>query len=249
MKLIVGNWKMNGLIADSRERAEKLAAFMRGHQSLSFHMVICPPATVMATVAAVLQGTGIQWGGQDCHDQSTGAFTGNISAEMLKDVGCAHVILGHSERRQQHRETSESVAAKVKAAHAAGLVAIICVGELDSERTAGKAEKVVAGQVQSSLPDTATVENTVIAYEPVWAIGTGKTASLEDIQHMHALIRAEAGKKMKKDARVSILYGGSVKPGNAGEILHLPDVDGVLVGGASLKAEEFWAIAQASGEA
>ena len=248
MKLIVGNWKMHGLRADSLERAEKLAGLMQGHKALPFSMVICPPATVLATVAAALKQSAIKWGGQDCHDQSAGAFTGDISATMLQDLGCSHVILGHSERRQHHQETSDSVAAKAKAVHAAGLVAIICVGELDAERTAGKAEKIVAEQLALSIPDTATSENTAIAYEPVWAIGTGKTASQEDITHMHALIRTKASEKVKKGAWLSLLYGGSVKSGNAGEILHLPNVDGVLVGGASLKTEEFWAIAQASGE-
>jgi triosephosphate isomerase len=238
-KLIVGNWKMNGLAEDSRERARKLATAMNGHKDGSFQMVLCPPATVIGIVATALQGSGITWGGQDCHDQQSGAFTGDISAEMLKDLGCTHVIVGHSERRQQHKETSADVAAKAKSAHLAGLVPIICVGELENERTAGQADKVVSEQLSRSIPDTATVENTVVAYEPVWAIGTGKTASREDIQHMHTLIRAKAGK-------LPILYGGSVKAGNAGEILHIPNVDGVLVGGASLKPDEFRAIAEAS---
>ena len=239
MKLIVGNWKMNGLMSDSCERAKKLATLMSSHKAEGFRMVLCPPATAISAVASALRESAIKYGGQDCHDQLSGAFTGDISAEMLKDLGCAYVIIGHSERRQQHQETSASVSAKARAAHTAGLVAIICVGELDSERTAGQADKIVSEQLKISIPDTATPENTVIAYEPVWAIGSGKTASREDILHMHALIRGKAGK-------LPILYGGSVKAGNAGEILHIPNVDGVLVGGASLKAEEFWAIAQAS---
>lgn len=247
-KLIVGNWKMNGLTADSHDRAAVLVGMMKGHKSLSFQMVLCPPATVIGRVALALKGSAIRHGGQDCHDQISGAYTGNISAAMLKDMGCTHVILGHSERRQQHKETSEVVAAKAKAAHAAGLVAIICVGELDSERTAGHADEVVSTQLKLSVPPTATSENTVVAYEPVWAIGTGKTASHDDIRHMHALIRTKISAKVGKGAWLPILYGGSVKGGNAGEILHLPNVDGVLVGGASLKAEEFWAIAKASAE-
>ncbi len=241
LKLIVGNWKMNGLTADSRERAEKLAVAVKGRGNLPFQLILCPPATMVAATAEALRGSVIKCGGQDCHEQSCGAFTGDIAAVMLKDLGCTYVIVGHSERRQHHRETSLQVAAKAKAAHAAGLIAIICVGELDSERSAGQADSVIAGQLKDSIPDTATAENSVIAYEPVWAIGTGKTASSEDIRHMHALIRGKAGK-------LPILYGGSVKGSNAAEILHIPNVDGVLVGGASLKAEEFLAIAEASGE-
>jgi triosephosphate isomerase (TIM) len=247
-KLIVGNWKMNGLTADSQERAAKLASSMKGHKSLPFHMVLCPPATQISTVAAALKGSAIKWGGQDCHAEASGAFTGDVSAAMLKDLGCSYVIVGHSERRQLHQETSAMVAAKAKAAHAAGLIAIICVGETDAERTAGKADKIVTEQLKESIPDTATMENTVIAYEPVWAIGTGKVASQDDIKHMHALIRTKVNEKVKNSAWLPLLYGGSVKGGNAGEILHLANVDGVLVGGASLKAEEFWSIAQASAE-
>lgn len=247
-KLIVGNWKMNGLTADSRERASALVKLMKSHKAIPFHMVLCPPATMLGVVAAALKGSDIQFGGQDCHDQASGAFTGNISAPMLKDAGCSYVILGHSERRQLHKESSEMIAAKAKSAHAAGLRAIICVGELDSERAAGNADKVVSDQLRLSVPETATSENTVIAYEPVWAIGTGKTASHDDIRHMHALIRTKISAKIGKGAWLPILYGGSVKAGNAGEILHLANVDGVLVGGASLKADEFWAIAKASAE-
>jgi triosephosphate isomerase len=235
-KLIVGNWKMNGLAKDSQERVQKLATFMNNGKST---MILCPPATMIGTVAAALGGSTLQWGGQDCHAQQCGAFTGDISSEMLRDLGCTYVIVGHSERRQQHKETSATVAAKAKSAHQAGLIPIICVGELESERMAGQAEKIVSEQLKQSIPDTATGENTVLAYEPVWAIGTGKTASSDDIRQMHALIRAKTGK-------FPILYGGSVKGSNAGEILHIPNVDGVLVGGASLKAEEFIAIAEAS---
>ncbi len=238
-KLIVGNWKMNGLLADSRERAEKLAAEVKSEAS-SFHMVICPPATMINAVSWFSKDSAIRLGGQDCHDQPPGAFTGDIAPEMLKDLGCTYVILGHSERRQFHKETSAQVAAKAKRAHAVGLIAIICVGERDSERSAGKQESVVAQQLKESIPEGATPENTVIAYEPVWAIGTGKVASGDDIKNMHAFIRGKVGK-------MQILYGGSVKASNAKEILHTANVDGVLVGGASLKVEEFMGIAQASG--
>jgi triosephosphate isomerase len=237
-KLVVGNWKMNGLQADSKERVSQLLAFAKVQKSLPFEMVLCPPATLIGAVGEWLSGSEIRWGGQDCHAQASGAFTGNISAPMLKDAGCTHVILGHSERRQYHRETSGDVLEKAKAAHAAGLIAIICIGETDAERTAGRASEVVAEQLAGSVPANATPENTVIAYEPVWAIGTGKVASSDDIIAMHAHIRAKAAVKAR------LLYGGSVKASNAKEILHLANVDGVLVGGASLKADEFLAIAQ-----
>lgn len=241
-KLIVGNWKMNGLREDSRVRVETLAAAVAAGKSAGYTMVLCPPATQIAVTAWALstKQSAIKWGGQDCHAQASGAFTGDISAQMLKDLGCAYVILGHSERRQYHRETSQEVQAKAKAAHAAGLIAIICIGETDAERSAGKANDVVASQLADSVPETATLENTVIAYEPVWAIGTGKVASTDDILNMHALIRA------KSRVKAPILYGGSVKGSNAKEILHIPNVDGVLVGGASLKADEFMTIAEAS---
>lgn len=238
MKLIVGNWKMNGLTADCRDRAGQLAAAVKS--SPSFQMVLCPPMPMVGVVADILKGSAIQWGGQDCHEQSSGAFTGDTSAEMLKDLGCGYVIVGHSERRQGHKETSETVAGKAKAAHRAGLIAIICVGETDEERTAGRADQVISGQLKLSIPETATPENTVIAYEPIWAIGTGKTASDNDISYMHSFIQKEV-----KDFR--ILYGGSVKSSNAKKILHIFHVDGVLVGGASLKADEFAAIAESAG--
>lgn len=245
-KLIVGNWKMNGLLDDSRTRARALGSAVSALKDSGFDMVLCPPATMIAAVAEVLAGSGVQHGGQDCHTENSGAFTGNISALMLKDLGCTHVIIGHSERRQYHAETSALVAAKAAAAHAAGLIAIICIGETDAERSEGRADAVVAAQLAESIPPSATAENTAIAYEPVWAIGTGKTASSDDIKHMHALIRTKASEKVKNGAWLKLLYGGSVKAGNAGEILRLPNVDGVLVGGASLVAEDFLAIAKAS---
>ena len=239
LKLIVGNWKMNGLNADSKERVDQLLAFAKVQKSLPFEMVLCPPATLIAAVGWWCGQSPYKWGGQDCHAKESGAFTGNISAPMLKDLGCTYVILGHSERRQYHKETSAGVNAKAQAAQAAGLVAIICIGETDAERTAGKANDVVGEQLAASVPASATPENTVIAYEPVWAIGTGKVASSDDVKNMHAHIHA------KSSVKARILYGGSVKGSNAKEILHLPHVDGVLVGGASLKADEFLAIAQA----
>ncbi len=235
-KLIVGNWKMNGLMADSKQRVDALMAA----KSAAFNMVLCPPATLINALNWWTKDSALKIGGQDCHAQASGAFTGNISAQMLKDLGCTHVIVGHSERRQYHKETSAEVAAKAKAAHEAGLIAIICIGETDAERTAGRANEVVSEQLAASVPDCATLDNTVIAYEPVWAIGTGKVASSDDIKGIHALIRE------KSVVKAQILYGGSVKGSNAAEILHLPNVDGVLVGGASLKADEFLAIANAA---
>ena len=246
-KLIVGNWKMNGLLADSKARAEQLGSAVAAIKDSPFEMVLCPPATMIGAVAEVLAGCAVRHGGQDCHTESAGAYTGNISAAMLKDLGCTHVIVGHSERRQYHEESSALIAAKAAAAHAAGLVAIICVGETDAERTAGQADSIVAAQLAESIPLSATSDNTAIAYEPVWAIGTGKTASADDIRQMHAHIRAKVSDKITAGgAEVKLLYGGSVKAANAREILHLPHVDGVLVGGASLVADDFIAIAKAS---
>lgn len=236
-KLIVGNWKMNGLVSDSTERTQKLVESFKNTEAAT--MVLCPPATMIGLVSAMTKNSAIAFGGQDCHTDKSGAFTGDISAEMLKNLGCSYVILGHSERRQKHGESSPLVAAKAKAAHAAGLRAIICVGETDAERSAKEAENVVKNQLRHSLPASATPQNTIVAYEPLWAIGTGKTASLDEITKMHKLIRSLIG-------TMPILYGGSVKPDKAGEILELPNVDGVLVGGASLKAEEFLSIAGAA---
>jgi triosephosphate isomerase (TIM) len=235
-KLIAGNWKMNGLAADGRERAQALADL---GNNPAFDMVLCPPATLIQQTLWLLKDSGVAVGGQDCHVKEHGAFTGDVSAAMLKDLGCAYVILGHSERRQHHKETSLEVAAKTLAAHAAGLTAIVCVGETLEQREAGHAQDVVEKQLAESLPPGATAANTVIAYEPVWAIGTGKVASNEDIKTMHAHIRTLAG-------GMRILYGGSVKADGAREILHIENVNGVLVGGASLKADEFRAIALAS---
>lgn len=239
-KLIVANWKMNGFTPDGMERAKTLITFVKEENPTAFKLVLCPPVTLAGVIHYLLHGSAISSGGQDCHAQPSGAFTGDISAPMLKDVGCSYVIVGHSERRQYHKETSAEVAAKAKAAHAAGLIAIICVGESDAERMAGQAESVVAGQLKLSLPETVTAENTVVAYEPIWAIGTGKTPSTDDVASMHAFIRAHV------PATMPLLYGGSVKGSNAREFLHLANVDGVLVGGASLKVDEFLAIAKAS---
>ncbi len=245
-KLIVGNWKMNGLRADAKTRVADLVKAMTADTDVKYATVLCPPATLLGDVRQALNDfylcgeVVMTVGAQDCSAAASGAYTGDIAAPMLADIGCSHVILGHSERRQGHKETDAQVAAKAVAAHGAGLVTIICVGETETERSEGRHFDVVASQIKGSLPNCATVENTVIAYEPVWAIGTGKTATNEDVAAMHAHIRALAGAGMR------ILYGGSVKPSNAKDILHTPNVDGVLVGGASLVADDFIAIARAS---
>lgn len=232
-KLAAGNWKMNGLRADLIE-ARSLA---RAFPSPDCGIVLCPPATLIAAMADALASSVVMVGGQDCHAHQSGAHTGDISARMLSDAGARHVILGHSERRADHGESSQDVAAKARAAHAAGLVAIICLGESEAERDAGQTLEVVLRQLQESLPDGADAANTVIAYEPIWAIGTGRTPTLEQIAEVHDSLRSAV-----PDAAISLLYGGSVKPANAAEIFAIANVDGALVGGASLKASDFGAI-------
>jgi triosephosphate isomerase (TIM) len=238
-KLVAGNWKMNGLRADgatlARELAQRAIAAAAG---LGCELLVCPPATLLSTVAGILGGSGIGLGGQDCHHAAKGAFTGDISAEMLADLGCTYVILGHSERRHGHGETDAVVRGKIAGAWRAGLTAIVCVGETQPQREAGQAVGVVAVQLAGSIPEGASAANLVVAYEPVWAIGTGLTATTDDIAAMHAAIRARI------PAGVRILYGGSVNSKNAAAILSLPEVDGALVGGASLNAEDFCAIAR-----
>jgi len=236
-RLVAGNWKMNGLRADALALARNVVA--RARQPHRCELLVCPPATLLAAVGEALAGSDVALGGQDCHAEPKGAFTGCISAEMLKDAGCSHAIVGHSERRHTCGETDADVRAKTLAAWRAGLVAIVCVGETRAEREGGRAMSVVEAQIAGSLPDGATSQNLIVAYEPVWAIGTGLTPTMADVAEMHAAIRA----RTPSDTR--ILYGGSVNPKNAGEILALEDVDGALVGGASLKADDFWAIAQA----
>jgi triosephosphate isomerase (TIM) len=236
-RLVAGNWKMNGRRADGLALARGVAG--RARQAHACELLVCPPATLLAAVGDALAGSGIALGGQDCHGSPAGAFTGCLSPEMLKDAGCTYVILGHSERRHGCGETDADIRTKTLGAWRAGLVAIVCVGEIRAEREAGRAIDIVAGQLAGSLPDDADADRLVIAYEPVWAIGTGLTATTSDIADMHAAIRARI------PAGTRILYGGSVNPNNAAEILVLSEVDGALVGGASLKAEDFWAIAQA----
>jgi triosephosphate isomerase (TIM) len=242
--LIAGNWKMNLLKADAVALAAVLAEHMKVERGLD--MVVCPPAQLLAPVAGCLEGSGLGLGGQDCHAKVSGAHTGDVSAVMLGDIGCGHVIVGHSERRADHGESDAMVRAKAEAAHAAGLIAIICVGETEAERDAGKAMDVVENQLRGSVPAGATAANTVVAYEPVWAIGTGKTATTADIAEIHGHARGVLKQIAGDGDGVRILYGGSVKPGNAAEILSVPDVGGALVGGASLVADDFIGIADAT---
>jgi triosephosphate isomerase len=237
-QLVAGNWKMNGLSADLSE----LGALKAGLGDADCDVLVCPPATLIAQAAWQVGGV-FALGGPDCHAEACGAFTGEVSAEMLKDAGASFVILGHSERRQYFGETSESVAAKVRGAWRAGLKAIICIGETQTQRDAGDARSVCHDQIAASVPAGATAANTVLAYEPVWAIGTGRTPTAGDIAAMHLHIRQCLLERLGEAGRdILILYGGSVKPSNAGEILCLPDVGGALVGGASLKAKDFLAI-------
>ena len=239
--LVAGNWKMNGLKASAAE----LGRIMQGGGDLwrKTDLMICPPATLLMTFAVVALGSKLQIGAQDCHEQPSGAFTGDISAEMIADVGGVAVIVGHSERRTHHAETDAQVRAKAQAAWRAGLTAIICIGETKAERDAKRTLDVIGRQLDGSLPDGATAANTIIAYEPVWAIGTGVTPTANDVVQAHAFIRERIAKRAADAENVRILYGGSVKPSNAGELLTVPNVNGALVGGASLKAEDFLGIA------
>ncbi|GAA4250486.1 triose-phosphate isomerase [Azospirillum formosense] len=242
-KLIAGNWKMNGLKADGLDLASDLAGRLTGAGTVAFDMLVCPPFPLLFPVGDAISGSPLALGAQDCHAKTSGAHTGDVSPAMLTDAGCRYVILGHSERRADHAESDAQVAAKAAAAHKAGLIAIICVGETEAQRDAGQANAVVASQLKGSIPEGATAANTVIAYEPVWAIGTGKTATPDDVKAMHAHIRAELAGKTADPEAVRVLYGGSVKPGNAAELMAVENVDGALVGGAALKADDFWAIA------
>ena len=244
--LIAGNWKMNCLKADGVALASALAAKMKAAGSARFEMAICPPFVLIPPVVAAVAGTAIVVGGQDCHAVEKGAHTGDTSAWMLKDAGCGYVIVGHSERRTNHAETDAVVKAKAAAGLAAGLKVILCIGETLEERDAGKTLDINRRQLQGSLPDGANAANTVIAYEPVWAIGTGRTATPEQAQEVHAAVRAELKAKLgaaEGDA-MRILYGGSMNAKNAKELLAQPDIDGGLIGGASLKADDFWTVAE-----
>ncbi len=236
-KLAAGNWKMNGTGSDLAELAE----LIQSQGTATSELMICPPATLLSRAADLAQNSALAIGAQDCHSEQAGAHTGDISAAMLKEAGATAVILGHSERRADHSESSNTVAAKTQTAWAHGLTALVCLGETLDEREAGDTLKIVGDQLAASLPEEATGANTVLAYEPVWAIGTGKIPSLAQIAEVHDFLRAELttrfGPQMAEATR--LLYGGSVKPGNAAEIFATSNVDGALVGGASLKAADF----------
>jgi triosephosphate isomerase len=244
--LVAGNWKMNGLKASAAE----LVKIMHGAGGLwpKVDLMICPPVTLILTFALAALGSKVAIGAQDCHAEPSGAFTGDISAEMLADLGVTAVIVGHSERRTLHKETDAEVLAKARAAWRAGLTAIVCIGETRAEREAGQTLDVLGRQLAGSLPDGVTTENLVIAYEPVWAIGTGLTPTPADVAQAHQFIRIRmADRHGRPGQAVRILYGGSVKPSNAKELMGVANVDGALVGGASLKAEDFLGIAAAYG--
>lgn len=242
-KLVAGNWKMNGLKASLSE----VRAMKEGAASFAaVDLAICPPATLVSAVAEVLAGSAIGLGGQDCHAEKSGAFTGDISAEMLAEAGAGYVIVGHSERRAGHGETDDIVAGKAAAAYRAGLVPIICVGESLEQRDASETLGVITRQLAGSVPDAAATNITVIAYEPIWAIGTGRTPTTAQVAEVHqAMVQALVKRFGPAGQAIRLLYGGSVKPENARELMHVPGVDGALVGGASLKAADFLKIAQA----
>ena len=247
--LIAGNWKMNGTRNDGVNLAKTIAGGAPA-VSATADLLVCPPATLISLVAGTLgeplRNGLIAVGGQDCHAEVSGAHTGDVSAAMLADLGCTYAIVGHSERRTDHHEDDPMVWSKAMAAQRAGLTAIICVGETEAERDRGDALDVVRRQITGSLPDAATAANTVIAYEPVWAIGTGRTPNNDDIAEVHDAMRELLAGKMNDGDQVRLLYGGSVKPGNAAEILSIENVNGALVGGASLQADDFLAIAAAA---
>jgi triosephosphate isomerase (TIM) len=242
--LVAGNWKMNGL----RSSAAELTKLVKAVAALSrkLDLMVCPPATLVMSFAALAKGSKLLIGGQDCHAEPAGAYTGDIAAEMLADAGASAVIVGHSERRTYHHEDDATVRRKAQAAWRAKLAAIVCVGETGADRDAGRTLDVVGHQLEGSLPDGASATNLVVAYEPVWAIGTGRTPTPADVIEAHAFIRERlTGRYGAAGGGVRVLYGGSVKPANAKDLLTLANVDGALVGGASLKAEEFLGIAKA----
>lgn len=243
--LVAGNWKMNGLRA-SLDQIKAMAEGVKGDLSSKVETLICPPATLLYVATALCDDSPLLIGAQDCHEKVSGAHTGDVSAEMIADCFGTHVIVGHSERRTDHKETDALVRAKAEAAYAADLVAIICIGETGDERKGGQTLDVLKRQLAGSIPDSATADNTVIAYEPVWAIGTGLTPTAADVEEAHAFQRAELVARFgPAGAKMRILYGGSVKPGNARELMGVANVDGALIGGASLKANDFLAIYRA----
>ncbi len=232
-KLIAGNWKMNGSLSQAAALAQEIGRVPDG-----VDVLVCPPFPYLLSIQALCKKQGIALGAQDCSAHLEGAYTGEVSAQMLKDLGCSYVILGHSERRDYHKESNALIHKKIIAAHKAGLVSILCVGETEAQREMNQEQTVVKQQLEKCLPEGVTYQNTVVAYEPVWAIGTGKTASADDAESMHSYIRSLV------PAGVRILYGGSMKSTNADSLLSMPNIDGGLIGGASLKADEFIALAR-----
>ena len=241
-KLAAGNWKMNGLAASLAE----VQALNAAHPTPACEMLLCPPTTLLAQMNWAARGSGLVLGGQDCHPDAAGAHTGDISAAMLKDAGAAYVIVGHSERRADHGETDALINAKARAALTAGLIPVVCIGETEAQRDAGRTLDVIGAQLDGSVPDGATAATLVVAYEPVWAIGTGRTPTIPQIAEVHGFLRARLTALIGSEAAgVRLLYGGSVKSSNATEIFAVPHVDGALVGGASLKAADFGAVVAA----
>ena len=241
--LIAGNWKMNGLKSVGRREAMKLATRLAKQPRAGCDVLVCPPATLLATLREAVKGSRVAIGGQDCHANEAGPHTGDVSAAMLMDLGCAYVIVGHSERRAEHKESNKMVRAKAEAAHKAGLRAIVCVGETAAERKRGKTLEVVGKQLTVSLPRNCIAKNTVIAYEPIWAIGTGLTPTTDDVAEVHGFIRARLQRRFRdQGVNMRLLYGGSVKGSNAAELLSVRNVNGALVGGASLTVADFWPI-------
>jgi triosephosphate isomerase len=243
-KLAAGNWKMNGLKADGMALAGEIAA-RANRDRLDCDILVCPPAPLFHVLSEVLAGSPVALGAQNLHQEASGAHTGELSAQMLVDAGCSYVILGHSERRAAHRESNMLVRKKVAAARKAGLIAIVCIGETLKERDAGETLAIVSKQLAGSLPPKLDSKGLVVAYEPVWAIGTGRTPTIEQVAEVHGHIRHVLAGRVADSDKVRILYGGSVKPSNAAELMAVPHVDGALIGGASLVAADFWAIAQA----
>jgi triosephosphate isomerase (TIM) len=246
--LVAGNWKMNGT-RDSLDQIKAMSEGVKGDLSEKVESLICPPATLLYVATALCEDSPLWIGAQDCHQNVSGAHTGEISAEMIADCFGTHVIVGHSERRTDHAETDHLVRAKAEAAHAAELTAIICIGETADERKGGQTLDILKRQLAGSVPDGADAENTVIAYEPVWAIGTGVTPTVENVAEAHAFLRTELTRRFGDEgAKMRLLYGGSVKPSNARELMSVDNVDGALIGGASLKASDFLAIYNAYSE-
>ncbi len=242
--LIAGNWKMNGLRESAMQLARAVADGAEAGRGAGADLLVCPPASLVVTLSEMLAGTRVTVGGQDCYPEESGAHTGDVSAEMLADAGASYVIVGHSERRTDHGETDEVVRAKAEAAHRAGLCAIVCIGETEAERNAGGTLEVVEGQLNAGQPADADATNTVIAYEPVWAIGTGRTPTVAQVSEIHEFLRNALAAIRPHLQAMRIIYGGSMKPDNARELLAVRDVDGGLIGGASLDAEDFLVIAE-----